>query len=74
MTVSLADQWQKFEKMFLPPGASASQRHDMRAAFYAGATVVMLVAYRISEPDVSVLEAIDDEIIAFAKQFQVPLL
>lgn len=33
----LAEEWERFEQMCIPPTAGAMQRHTMRDAFYAGA-------------------------------------
>lgn len=37
----IAEQWDKFARLVLPPGCSMVQRCEMRRAFYAGAEGMM---------------------------------
>ena len=60
----MAEEWDKFARLILPPNTAAVQRQEMRRAFYAGAQsilfrVIMSFAPE-SEPTESDMEIMND--------------
>jgi len=47
----IADAWETFERLTVPPMAGAQQRADLRAAFYCGAYSVWAAVYEIGRAD-----------------------
>lgn len=71
---TIAEQWENFEKMVMPVGASSIQRREMRLAFYAGCQTMLKFNYLIGGESVSedagiaMLENWNDECHRFFKQ------
>ena len=70
----MAEQWDQFAKLVLPKGVSATQRQEMRRAFYAGAqAILMRVIVALapeSEPteeDLQMMQGVDDELQEFSR-------
>ncbi len=70
----LAEQWDSFARACLPPRCSATQRREMRRAFYAGAQgiLVKILISLSSEAgataeDLAVMEDLERELNDFAK-------
>lgn len=71
----LAEQWDRFARIVLPPGCSATQRREMRRAFYAGAEGMFRAAFVNLDPekeptdsDLAMLAGIQEEICDFAEK------
>ena len=49
---TIAENWKHFEQVDIAPAAGLEQRHEMRRAFYAGASsMLMLCAKAIDSPN-----------------------
>lgn len=73
----MAEEWDKFARLILPQGVSATQRSEMRRAFYAGAQSILFRVIQSfapeSEPtaeDLQIMEDLHQELQDFAKLIQ----
>jgi hypothetical protein len=70
---TIRDAWLDFESKVIPAEAPAFQRVEMRRAFYAGATSVVLmhtgpIADASEAAGVAMIQGLIDECFAFASQ------
>lgn len=75
MAKTLLSEWQSFERVVVPAGASAIQREECRRAFYAGAVCLRKLIDDAVEPlsedeNQRRLQALDDELNAFPKDLR----
>jgi hypothetical protein len=73
----LSELWQSYADHVIPPTASPIQRQETRRAFYAGATALfngvtagLTEGPEPREEDVRALEALSEELEAFARDIQ----
>lgn len=73
----IADVWAGYAERVLPAEAGPSQTRETRRAFYAGADALLRAVMVALEPgsdatesDVTLMEGIDDELKAFARDVQ----
>lgn len=71
---SIAEAWASFEAMVVPAGAGATQRREMKRAFYGGVSAMLMFALSLgdksdAEEDAAIaeLDAMSAEVIAFAE-------
>jgi hypothetical protein len=71
---TLADMWESYARMVIPPGTSAAAIKNNKFAFYGGASYVLDVLVAISDTDVSentgvdTIERLHQELRLFAVQ------
>lgn len=71
---TLADMWESYARMVIPPGTSAAAIKNNMFAFYGGASYVLDVLIAISRDDVSESEGVEtiarlnEELHVFAAQ------
>lgn len=53
----MAEQWDQFSRTVLPAGCSATQRQEMRRAFYAGAQSILFRVIAALSPETEPTEA-----------------
>lgn len=69
----IAEHWEDYQRMVVPPDAPAEQVTECRRAFYAGAHAAYIAALSIGADDISeeqgeeILRAIDAELGVFVK-------
>jgi hypothetical protein len=68
---TVAAEWALFERTVVPSAAGDTQRSEMRLAFYAGASAILALYYRVGgtesdEAAVAILEGLHQEVKAFA--------
>jgi hypothetical protein len=67
---TLADMWESYARMVIPPGTSATAIQNNKFAFYGGASTVLDYLSAISDDDagVEMLERLYQELRLFAAQ------
>jgi pyruvoyl-dependent arginine decarboxylase (PvlArgDC) len=73
--------WQAFERLVVPPTASAVQRTETRKAFFAGASVLFMIMTRgmsdgpdVEAADLAFMDGLSEEIDAFGEQIDAEVL
>lgn len=70
----MAEQWDTFARAYLPSGCSATQRREMRRAFYAGAQGILMKVIASLAPDgepttedLALMDSLERELSDFAE-------
>lgn len=74
--MSIASNWELFERRVISPSAPAVQRHEMKMAFYVGVQAMLFLQLELAElPEqhaVGVLKQLYGESESFFKMFATP--